>query len=301
VPSFAALGVIVIPRLSRDYDPKNLTSLVALWLFSVFAIALSSSRRITCASSLDAWGRTVLRRTTMAIWYIWTALLLAHVWFWATEFDLNLFVLVPVALLLRTRVARSERETWASVAGALAVGALLPTYFSMFAGMACIALVLSILRQPSPAPIEALVPNDAPDLDSREEDVAVFSSFVVAQPAARARFFAGSIFAVYLCWWTRPWTGGALPAHALVLDLSLTTALLFMFWKTRRVAPLTALFAAYLHLGVATGVIFVPRTQMHWAIVYLGLGFGLLLTSLVASLWFLRTDSTADNSGVSND
>ena len=301
VPLFGALGLVFLPRLLYRYDPGTLTSLVGLWVFALFAAALWSRRRIESEVALDAWGGTVFRRAVRATWSIWAVLALGHVWFWADEFDLNLLILLPVAALLCTRFMRSEVAVWTTVSGILVVaGVDMPSSFSVTALMGAIVLALRALRGPAAVlpPFEAVEPT-APYRTTGSDATPPFTgppivSFGRASPTTMARLFAGSLYALYLSVWTFGWSGGSLPAHLIALDLLLTAALLAFIWKTRaRTIATVPLALTYAHLGVQMGLISAPDTKLEWGLSYVGVGFGLLLASLIVS-WQLRRIASAD-------
>jgi hypothetical protein len=272
VPTLGALGLIVAPHFLLRAAAPTMTALVALWLFALFAWALSSSRRISSVVALDDWRHTVLRRTSTAVWCMWALAIILHVCFWADEFGLKLGVLLPLVLLLRTRWARQEREVWLCAASAFAVGGLMAEQFSTVAAMGALAFLLRAFREPS----------------------STFAGFSAANPAARARFMTAAIYCAYLYAWTRHWAGGPLPEHALLLDSSLSVALALLLFKVRRAAVVVPLLLTYLHLGVEAGLVFAPRSEFQWAIVYIGVGFALLLASLGGSVYVQRFGSSSE-------
>jgi hypothetical protein len=98
-------------------------------LFALFAFGLWGSLRISSLVGLDAWGRTVFKRAVWATWATWAALMLAHVWFWATEFELEGALIVPT-LLLSTRWMPREASVWLAAFGALLSGVMMPQFFA---------------------------------------------------------------------------------------------------------------------------------------------------------------------------
>jgi hypothetical protein len=271
VPTFGALGAVMLPQLADQLPARTLTSVVSLWLFVLFAFALWSSREVRSLVPLDGWGQTVLRRAREAIWALWTVLTLAHVWFWAREFSLNFLDFSPVFLLVSTRWRQRERTVWATVAGALLLSTALPGSFSITALMAALVLALYAVRRPS---------------DIETDGATEFSpvQFGPASPATRRRMVVGSLYGLYLAVWTIPWSGGPLPEHVISLDLLLSAGLLILMWKARiRTAGIGPLVGTYAHLAVQTGTISAPETRLQWGLSYVGVGFGLLVGSLAAS------------------
>ncbi len=279
VPTFGALGVVVLPQLSGQVAASTLASAVSLWLFGLFAFALWSSREVRSLVPLDGWGQTVLRRALAAIWALWTVLTLAHVWFWAKEFSLNLLTFLPTLLLVSARWRQRESTVWATVAGALLLSTALPGTFSITAMMAAIVLALYALRRAS---------------DVEADEATEFSpvQFAPASPATRRRMFVGSLYGLYLSVWTIPWAGGPLPQHLISLDLLLSAALLILMWRTRvRTAAIVPLVGTYAHLALQTGAISAPETRLQWGLSSVGLGFGLLVGSLAASFGWRKPGS----------
>ncbi len=302
LPVLGALGVALLPRVALHVDAKQLTSLVGLWLFVLFAWAFSCSRRVVSLAPLDGWGERVLRRTVTCIWAGWSCLLLGHVWFWAHEFDLQLWLLAPLVLLLRTRWASRELEVWACVLGALVGAWFIPPQFFLIAGVASGALVLRAFLTPIESPSDAHG-SSAFDRDEFERDssggarrgVETSSGlyFTQASPAARTRLLVAASYAAYLCLWTQGWNGGPLPEHTWALDAPYAVALALLLAKSRRglwAAPMSALCV---QLAVRCGLLFAPTTKLHWAVTYVVLGFGLLGVA-IASSWRLRPNQEVE-------
>jgi len=263
VPTFGALGVLLFPPLLRQTNTLTMSSLVALWLFALFASGLWSSPRITSSLPLDAWGSTVLKRAVRATWALWATLTLAHVWFWSSEFELRRGLFVPVALLLSTRFMPRESSVYLAVAGALLCGILMPPFLFTIALLAAVTLALRAARKPSESPTEG--------------------GFGPPPRSERMRLLVGSASLSYLSLWTVGWPGGAMPPHAFWLDALLTAALLGMVWGLRAYVALIPLALSYLHLGVQTGTLSLPRSRAQWGLAEVGLGFALLATALLTS------------------
>lgn len=144
LPSFAALGLALIPHLHRRLDNHALSAVVALWLFGVCYGALATTREIRARLALDEWGQTVLRRSVRATWTIWAVLGFAHVLFWTSQYHLR-GVFLPVALLVATRWIRRELAIVASVAAVLLFASVTtPHLLGATALMSTVVLAVSV-------------------------------------------------------------------------------------------------------------------------------------------------------------
>jgi hypothetical protein len=288
VPSFAALGMVVMPRYLRVVETSTASMLVGAWLFVVFASSLWTSRNVQSTDGLDAWGTTELRRSLRATWAMWAALSLLHVLFWCSEYGIPIGVLVPVALLLASRFVRGEAWVWVIVAVALVfVGHALPALLSFAAFLSAIVFGLHALRKPSyeqaeVAPPPVKTPYRTPECRAASQP-RVSLSFGLASRASMLRLFAGALFATYLSLWTAGWSGGALPEHVLVLDLLLALGVVLFAWKLRLRAPVAALAVVCFHYAVRAGILGAPSTRLQWGILSVAIGFTLLIASLAAS------------------
>jgi len=283
LPIFGALGVLLFPVFLRHGNSTSMSSLLALWVFALFAFGLWSPPRITTRIGLDLWAQTVLKRTVRATWAILAVLTLCHVWFWANEFGLERALIIPVLLLLSTRWMPRASSVWVAVAGALLSGLLMPTFFATIAGMAAITLALRALRRPSESVVEDL---DEQDFGKGLQARSV--SFGLAAPSERMPLLVGSVSSIYLSVWTLKWWGGPWPAHVWWLDSLLVAVLLGMVWGFEAYVALVPLVMSALHLGVQTGTVALPRTRAQWGLSEVGLGFALLATALLTS-WQLRS------------
>jgi hypothetical protein len=295
IPTFGAIGLLTIPRYIAFAGTTGAETLIACWVFALFAWGLWSTREIATEVELDAWGETVLRRATRATWLIWAVLGLSHAVFWLDELELGPRALLPVALLLSTRWLGRELGVWCiASATVIFVGLAMPRFFSVTAFLAAGALALRALREPVTVVLE-LDPNepgvayrsapfDTPPLRSTPPELTMFTQ---AGRPALTRLFTGSVSGVYLSLWTATWTGGTWPTHQFSLDLILTAALILLIWKARSVLAYLPLLGTYLHLGIQTGLLTASRSKLEWGITSVALGFALLSASLVAT-WRLR-------------
>ena len=287
VPTLGALGVLAFPPFLRRVDAVTMSSLVAVWVFLLFAFGFWGSLRVTSLVELNAWGRKVLRRSVRVTWAIWAALTLAHVWFWASEFELRLGLIAPVALLLSTRWMPRESSVWLAVAGALFCGFMMPAFLPTIAALATLTLLLRAFRRPMEPALDEL---GEPDESSADEAL-----LGLAPRSERMRVLVGAASLAYLALWTLGWSGGALPRHAFWLDSLLTALLLGMVWGFRAYVALLPLALSYLHLGVQAGTVSLPRTRAQWGLTEVGLGFVLLATAVLTS-WLSKRERAPDGS-----
>ncbi len=296
VAALGAFGLVVLPHVVLNVGTRAGSELVGLWVFALFALALWTTRGVRSAARLDGWAATVLRRATRAAWILWTVLVLWHLRFWSNELGFDPTVLLPVALLLTTRWMRSEAGVWATVLGALlAVGLFLPTFFSVSALVAAAVFALRAFRVPEreAASDEASGPrapyrtasSPPPENPARKEPHQVF---VFASPAAISRLLVGSGLAFLLALWTSGWTGGAWPEHVFALDALATLGLLVVAWRLRSWSALGPLGGLYLHLAVQTETVTSPASVAQWGVLTVGVGFVLLLASLLTT-WRLKS------------
>jgi hypothetical protein len=249
VPAFGAFGLATIPYLARTVDARALTMLVGGWLFSLFAAALWTSRRVTSRVALDAWGTTVLRRSSFAAWLIWGGLALGHVFFWIVQYEVHGIVLLPVAMLVATRWLSRERSVLAVVLATLVLtAACAPDLLLLAASMSAVVFTLHALQKP---------------ITSRQ--------------------LAWAGYALYLAAWTSSWSGGAWPVHVVALDVALSAALAVFVWKSGQRSTVWPLLATYLHWGIQSRVVRVPQSSLSWGMTTVTLGFALLFVSLFAS------------------
>jgi len=297
VPSFGAIGLAVIPHLSRRLDPRTLTAIIGLWAFGLFAAALWTTRSVRSRRDLDSWGATVLRRSLRASWTIWGCLAIGHVLLWTYQYNVPRAVLFPVVPLLATRWIRRETRVLACVAGVLVlVRVYMPELFQMVALMSAVVLSLHALRKP----VDPKARTETPPLEDDYRaacvepiDRAPATLFERSESPAMARQLAWAGYALYLSAWTLSWPGGAWPAHVVVLDLVLTAAISVFVWKLRSRIVVLPLFATYLHWSIQSRLLRAPHSIVQWGATTVAVGFGLLLTSVLTS-WRLerRTDET---------
>lgn len=302
VPAFGALGMAIMPHVLQHGDAASKSAVVGVWVFTLFAAGLWSSREVISTASLDAWGRTVLARSLRAIWILWASLVTVHVLFWCHEFGASPAVLVPVAILLVTRWLRGETSVWCAAAGALFyTSATEPRSFWIVSLLAAATLMLRALRRPTLIEHAADEPQDSTPYRASSSEAPpprVTFGFARSDRDAMLRLFNGSIFAVYLSAWTFGWSSGALPQHVLALDVMFVAAAVLLVWKARTKLILAPLALTWLHAGAQAGLISAPTSALQWGLTSVGSGFVLLLGSL-AIAWRLRaaTEPAPDSPG----
>jgi len=286
VPSFGALGIAMIPQLSRMVDARELTRIVAVWLFALAVGALFSSREVTSDRPLDAWGRTVLRRALLATWAIFACLVLGHVGFWIWSFHVDPAIFVPVAMLLAARFVRAELGVLVVVASTLLfVGNAMPRYFQTAAFMSALLFIVHALRRPTYATSALAPPRD--DYRARADEELPPSRLVYerAPRAVLVRNLAWATYALGLSSWTLLWSGGEWPGHVLSTDLAVTALIAIYFARSRMPIIVLPLVASYVHWALRARLL---QTEMQWGAAAFSLGFLLLVASLFTSVRLSR-------------
>lgn len=121
VPIFGASMLVAVPRVVQMVGPVVGGQIAATALFLVLAAGLWSSRAIESRHAEGEWGRTVLRRATIAVWSIWGALFVIHVAFLFSQRAMDASALVPLPFVLATRFVRREVFVWMLFSIAVAV------------------------------------------------------------------------------------------------------------------------------------------------------------------------------------
>lgn len=308
-----AAGVTLVPWALRALEPELASVLARGWLFGLLAAALWSRRGIASDVSLDAWGRTVLRRSLRGAWAGFGAAIVAHASFWTSQYGaaLDLPMFVPIALLLATRFVHRERSCWLLVAGTLGwVGLWLPGELALTSGLAAVVLLLRAFRLPGvEAPVEGALAHDDPYRRVLEAgDRALPRRVFAPAPAAeRQRLCSGALASTYLAVWTLGFHGGPWPEHALVLDLLLLAAGV-LAWRRGAPVALAPGATAFLHAAIVGRWIPTPHSLIGWGIAGVSAGFGLLAVSLAISLllpmlraWALAGPVPPEPAGVADD
>ena len=121
VPILGGSLLVVVPRLAQSVGPQMGGEIAASALFLVLAAGLWTSRTIETRDLLGEWGRTVLRRATLAVWSIWAALFVVHTMFLFSQRTMDAFALVPLPFVLATRFVRREIFVWMLFSVAVAI------------------------------------------------------------------------------------------------------------------------------------------------------------------------------------
>lgn len=290
--ALGAGGLALLPFVLDHAGRHGAPALVMLWLFALSA--LQGRGVISSRAPLDEWGGTVLRRAVGLTWLFFAAQLAFHLRFWAEQGHVDVALFLPLALLVGTRWASSERATWALVSMTLLlVGALLPHLLSSTALVAAAVLALrgldrwlarrSVQVQDSPgtAPYraESVATPSEPDEDT----------------SSPARWFLGAALSLHLSLWTLGWSAGPFPSHVLPLDLLFSLLLAAAAFRFRMPLLLLPLVGLWSHATWQARLIPVPRTLMQWGGASIGTGFALLLASLGVSYWLRPRPAELDS------
>ncbi len=296
-----AAGVTLAPYALRHLDARTAGAALAVFVFALGSLYPAPSSgagdAATARGQVDDWHRTVLRRSIRATWIMWGVLLALHVLFWSMQHHIQLGAVVPALALLALRRVRTESRLWLLTVAALGgVFLLQPAALSTCSLLAAFALAQRgfsrVASTDSPAAARRAPPDRSPYRvrDVREENPAepdrpheTTARFEVADAAARLRLLSGTLFGVYLSVWTFGWTGGALPAHLLALDAALVFVVALMVWRLRARFVLAPVAATIAHALVAADLVPRPGTLLEWGGAAVGLGFVLLVASLVTS------------------
>ncbi len=303
VTSAGAALIAAFPWVLRTVEGHAASSLLALSLFGLFGAGLWTRWAIHGVNPWSPWAATVARRSIRATWIGFGAMVLLHVGFWLTQHpSLEAIVLLPVGMLLATRWAKRESSVWIMVGGTLLyVGTVMPHFFSLTAIMATATLAAHALRRPRPelphVPVtEPKTTDDVyrtdvtaePPAPSPVPPLSMLPTLVMPARDERLRLLTGAAGCLYLSLWTTGWSGGPWPPHVAWLDLLLLVASLGVFFTTRWRLPLVLPSLASMHLVIALDLISRPHTALQWGVACVGVGFGLLLLCLVASVVWRR-------------
>lgn len=282
-----ASGLALLPWALPRLEPRAGAALVMLWVFGLAASYRPAS--VESVVPLDAWGATVLRRTTRAAWAMWSALLVLHAGFWSLQLRLDVGAILPVVpLLLVARLAQTERRTWIVVVTTLALTALVMP--ASFAAVAFIAgLVLAVRAKSALAAIETTTRERAAAVSpyrvggratvERTERVLVPTE----GQASFQRLAVGAGSCLYLALATAGWAGGPLPEHVLAYDVVAAVVALVAALRFHVRAALTPLAIGAGHFVVSARLVPAPKGALQWGGAAIALGFALLLASVAVS------------------
>ena len=305
-----ALGLVVGPYALAV---EGVTARAAGLGVGAFVLALGAlvpptdDEAVTSLAPLDAWGRTVLRRTVRAVWIVWSVLFALHVLFWSTQHPVDGVPAFAALVLLAAHRAGAERRFWiASLALLGACAAIAPASFAALAVLVAAALVRrAFARVPleaasSGAPAAAAAATTtmpspyrvgvgATNVPAAARSHAPAIALVRADVDARERLLSGAVAATYLAAWTASWTAGPFPAHSLALDLAFAAAVAVLVLLLRARSVLVPFAIGVIHAVVASRLVPAPRSLLEWGALTVSSGFVLLLACVAVS-YRLRRD-----------
>jgi hypothetical protein len=230
---------------------------------------------------------------------MWATLALLHVVFWCAAYQVSALVLLPVGLLLATRWMRLEASVWLTTTGTLLlVGWMMPGAMSSAAIMAASVLCLRALRRPTWSEqgideARSTAPYRVPRTGEPPRPRPATLSFTRSERESMLRLSIGAFCSLYLSVWTIGWSGGSLPEHVIALDLLLAAATALVIWKARAWSALAPLAAMILHLAIQRRQLTAPASPAQWGVSAVGLGFGLLVASLLVSFRLRKVATSA--------
>lgn len=257
---------------------------------TVFALGhLFPKARVTSLVALDEWGQTVLQRSLAAIWGLWGFLLALHALFWASNHNVALGVVIPVAVLILAHHVRSEAVSWSIIVSLLTfIVICAPAALTLFAMLSAITLALraygqfwtTVERTAPDAPGPYRMGNEGAGLHGARRFEYVQ---VPLNAAAKARHLTGALASFYLSLWTVGWTGGSWPSHSIAVDITVLVVAIVLSLHLKRWTAISIPAFGGAHAIVSSGIIPTPHTMLGWGSSALVLGFALLLASLVVS------------------
>lgn len=300
-----AVGLAGLPFVlvfaPRDVIPAR-GFIVATFVFALGAIAPRNlDDMVVPTRPLDAWGRTVLRRVTVATSVLFVSALAGHVYFVWSTVTMSPILLALFALFVARR--ESEKTVWIMHGLLLAVTLLVcPGALSMvaaFVGFSLILRAFSRLRTFTTQVVESSgAPRAAYRTPEADEDPVRQAAWQPMLPMERlervvseqrARLLAGALSSTYLALWTLSWRGGPLPSHVLVLDLAYAAGLLALVYRMRPALPgLVPGSACLVHGLVVSELVPMPKSPLAWGTVALSSGFALLFASVATSSWLAK-------------
>lgn len=290
VPTLGAVGLAVLPHVLRVIDGGDArAALVSLWLFAIAAAVLFTRRDVGSAAGWDVRARRCVRAT----WAIWGGLALVHAAYWAFTYGFAPWMIVAAVPLLATRWATREWTVWARVVAveglaAIAAPSALWVIAAMGAAVMCLTAWLVHLgrvervasKLPAP-PYRSFQPLHASGL------VPLFR----VDRGAKLRLLVGAAASAWLAAWTAGWSGGALPEHALWLDIALVATCVAPALIARRPYLAWPLVPLVAHLAWQAGWV---RTSLDWGVLLVTAGFVGLVGSVIATA--RRSDVSCDSS-----
>lgn len=250
LPVMAALGIALFPQaLEGGHVDKAWVHLMAVWYgLGLLVCAKFLKPRLGCTIMLDAWGRTVLRRSARAAWCMWAGFYLFHLLIWTAMFHIPFTAAQAAPCFLMLFLVRGEIWAWSAGAAILALSATFP------AALTPAAMVVG------------------------------FFYLLKARQDRRPRFYAGAVVSLYMALWVTGWTGEALPAPNLWLNGAAILVLLVMAWVLRLPSAIPAAVLVMLTGAEA----FMPSGRLQWGSFIMVMGFTSLLAGIAVNLWYKR-------------
>jgi hypothetical protein len=293
VPLSGAAAIALLPHAYRALEPRARGELVALVLYAVGALALSTSRDVRARSGFDVRGR----RAILGVQVLFAAAALAHLAYACSSLRVPGAPLVASLALVALRAVRSEVRVWLGALGVVLATALLrPETAPVVAVLAGAALALHAVRARAPealllpervtgptyrgAPIDALGGEEISLLAARP------TVFVASLPEARLRLGLGALALGHLGV-TGLVTDGPtslLSTHHAALDVALALVTLALLVWTRRAWTLAPLALGLVHLSVVEGWLLWPRDALELGVWAISLGFSTLGISIALSV-----------------
>ena len=298
--ALGALGLVAFPWvLAAHVSPGVAEALLAAWAFGLGSFDVGTG--IESTVPLDAWGTSVLRRTTTAAWIISFSLLALHALWWGISSRAPLGALVLASPLVALRRVRSEVGAFAIVAACAAFTAAAGPSDASLSVVLLLSTVALGLRMVAPRFADTVqwFPQQAPpDVPYRRDVPAEARWYEVRSPAAplspneRTRAIAAALATSQLGLFRLTH-----PEHVLALDLAFVAiAVAVTVWRRRAIVALPAL-AMGAHLAIARGWLPLPSTAGEWGASLVVLGFATLFGSLAISARAARTEPMDASSG----
>lgn len=285
-----ALALAGVPYLLPRLDADAAGSLVGALVLVIGALAPRRPEEIaTSKDTLDAWGKTVLRRSLGATFAIWGGLAALHVLFWAHERPIALFRVVPPVLALVLARGKHEGRLWVASLGGLAVATLVaPTWLSYGAFVVAAGLLVRAFSPLASTAVAERTERTAPSpyRAARNEPLRETERTVVyarVAPPERLRLLSGALVMGHLGAWSTGWQGGAFPSHVLLLDAALVAFAVALVLTAGGRAILAYVATIGAHALVEARLVPVPSSATGWGVVTLGAGFVLLLLAIFVS------------------
>lgn len=286
-----ALGLVIAPHALANLGIYGGGGLIAAWIFGL--ISLYDGGSITSKVPLDAWGQTVLRRTTLAAWIISGVLISLHVLMWSGSYPVSLVpTILGLPLVVIPRL-RSEANVWL-VGSASFLVTLVVAPGAMFVPLILLsgALCLRVLAPKiSPTALHAVSREASPPpyrsngtIRNDRENEPIQLVLVELTSGERLRCWSGALFSSYLGVWSMSWIHGAPMHHVLMLDAVLTLVAGVAAWRTRaRATFLVPLTLTYVHFIAQARVIPIPTSDVGIGKAAVAFGFALLGGALLVS------------------